>query len=334
MLITLSMIIPAVLLLAGGVLTFAWTDSRAALRAQATTQALFLAEAGVDQALVELRNDYDWGGGEGELEQGEFSIEVESLPDNRRRILVVGMDNTLGATVSRTVEVIVEKVIPPDFYDNVIWASENLDFKGSSFSVTGKVRHGDKSPTNNTGGVVGPVTYDPKTDPLPKLSYNKLYEMAQAQGNVYDAERLGNSHGVFPTSFWYQEPTDPSDPTTGIPNINYVTTDLVLNGNIGTIGGFFVVVGDVITNPLTEEDTTINGNGQIAGAIYSRGNFRVNGGGNGLNVDGGVWAGKEARLNGNVTMTYDWDYMHAIQALDINPELSVISWRESESAQE
>lgn len=316
-------------------MAYVWTDSRASQRSEASMQALYLAEAGVDQAILELTDNFDWAGGEGNLERaGEYSVTVESLPNSRRRILSQGTSDNLGALVGRTVEVIVEQYPPPDFYEYVIWAAQDFDLKGNSYSVTGKVKHGDTSPTNNTGNVIGPIVYDPKANPLPKLSYQKLYEMAQGQGNVYDAARIGNGHGVFPTSFWYQAPTDPNDPTTGIPNINYITTDLVLNGNIGTIGGFFVVVGDVITNPSSVEDTTLNGNGRVAGAIYSRGDFRVNGGGARLNVDGGIWAGQQARLNGKVTMTYNWNYMHAIQGLNLEPDVTVISWSERENQAE
>jgi len=108
-----------------------------------------------------------------------------------------------------------------------------------------------------------------------------------------------------------------------------VTTDLVLNGDIGTIGGFFVVVGSVLTDPQTVESTTINGTGQVLGAVYTTGEFRVNGGGqNGLSVDGGVWAGALARLNGSVTVQHNASYLQAIQALNINPAVQLLVWRE------
>jgi hypothetical protein len=135
----------------------------------------------------------------------------------------------------------------------------------------------------------------------------------------------------FPDSFWYSEPTDPNDPTTGTPNVVYVESDLELNGNVGTIGGFFVVAGDVITNPDDTSDATINGNGEIDGVVYTLGEFRINGGGGGLNVNGGVWAGEEARLNGNAHIAYTEDYMAALEALDINVEVQITSWRDTQN---
>jgi hypothetical protein len=326
-LVTLYLVLPLLLMLVGTMLGQVFGDVRASMRSGTTMRSVYLAEAGMDYALVQLRSDYAWTGDEIDTTGGNFVISVEDLGSDRLRVTSQGISSELGGNMTHSLEMIVERSIPDNFYDNVIWAAQNLQFNGSSYSVNGTVRHGDTSPSS-TGNVAGTVTYDPETNPLPGLSYSDLYEIAQAQGNVYDAERLGNGHSVFPDSFWYQEPTDPSDPATGIPNVNYVTTDLVLNGNIGTIGGFFVVVGDVLTDPTAAEDTTINGNGQINGAIYSRGNFRINGGGSGLNINGGIWTGGEARLNGGATMTYNYDYMHAIEALDINPDVAVVSWQD------
>lgn len=309
----------------------ALTDIRSSQRSQAAAQAWYLAEGGIDQAIEQLRQNFGWTAGFTNVAiggSGTYTVAVQALDADRRRLTSWGQSTLLAAPVAKVLEAIVIRQIPQGFYDNVIWAAANLDFNGSAYLADGDVAHGDTTPPSNTSGVTGTVTYNPAANSLPRLSFDQLHAIAQAQGNVYDAARLSGGPGVFPDSFWYTPPTDPNDPTTGVPNINYITTNLVLNGNIGTIGGFFVVVGDVLTNPSAEEDTTINGNGEVAGAIYTTGNFRVNGGGNGLNVDGGVWAGNEVRLNGHATLTYDADHMAAIQALGINADVQVVSWRD------
>jgi len=317
-----------VILTAVGVTTVL-ADLRASERLQANLQAFYLAEAGIDQSIVQLRQNYLWATGFTNVpagSSGNYSVQV-GIDGNRRSLTAQGNSTLLATPVQRSLEVIIQKAIPPGFFNNAIWASQDLDFKGNSYSVTGNVRHGDLTPSS-TSRVTGTVTYDPAANPLPRLSFQQLHDIAQAQGNIYDAARLAGGPGVFPTSFWHTPPTDPSNPSTGVPNVNYVTTDLVLNGNIGTIGGFFVVVGNVLTDPNATEDTTINGNGQIDGAIYTTGDFRINGGGNGLNVTGGVWAGDEVRLNGSTTLTYNQLYMDAIEALGINADVQVLSWQE------
>lgn len=327
-LVSVYLVLVVLLILGGALVANALAEIRMAQRSEASLQALYVAEAGVDEAMVGLRDSWaaaNLGSPVGAL--GSYSVTIDDIGNNRMRITSQGSSTLLKAPILRSVEAITEQEIPPEFYENVIWASQQLDINGNSYSVTGDIRHGDLDPGGDMSNVTGTVTYDPKVFPLPALNFQKLYDMAVAQGNVYDAERLGNGHGVFPTSFWYTAPTDPNDPTTGVPNVNYLATDLILNGSIGTIGGFFVVVGNVLTDPTSTEDSTLNGNGQIEGAVYTTGDFRINGGGNGLNICGGIWAGDEARLNGSTYLMYEGDYMKAIQALDLSA-VELVSWRD------
>ena len=150
---------------------------------------------------------------------------------------------------------------------------------------------------------------------------------ADGSDNLYTAAEVAAGNPPFPGNFWF-DTSDPN-PANWVPNVVYVETDLVLNGNIGTIGGFFLVVGDVATDPTTTSETVINGNGQIDGCVYSTGQFRVNGGGSGLNVLGGVWSGTDGvRLNGSIEIEYHMPYMDAIRTV-IQPgsTLQIISWR-------
>jgi len=328
-LIALSLVLVTLILFSGALVAHAAAELQSAQRSQASLQAMYLAEAGIDQAIVQLRSDYNWVTGYAAVPLGAlgtYSVTVQPIGTNRR-LTAQGNSSFLGGTALRSVEAIVRQSIPPGFYDNAAWVSQNLDLRGNAYQITGDVRHADLTPSS-TSGVTGTVTYDPAASPLPRLNFQQLYNIAQAQGNVYDAARLQGGPGVFPTSFWRTPPTDPNDPTTGVPNVNYVTTDLVLKGNIGTIGGFFVVVGNVLTDPAAVEDTTISGNGQVQGAIYTTGDFRINGGGGGMNVSGGVWAGDEMRMNGNATVAYNTTYMTAIRGLNVSADVQVISWQD------
>lgn len=330
LLVSVYMVISVLLILGGALIAYALTDVRSSQRAQANLQAYYLAEAGIDQGIAQLRQNFAWAAGFVSVPQGNtgnYSVGIQVLDADRRVLTATGQSTLLAAPVQKQVEAIVRRQIPAGFYDNVIWAADNLDLNGNAYIADGDVVHGDTSPSS-TNGVTGTVSYDPAANPLPRLSFQQLHDIAQAQGNIYDAARLAGGPGVFPGSFWHTPPTDPDDPATGVPNVNYVTTDLVLNGNIGTIGGFFVVVGNVITDPSASQSTVINGNGQVDGAVYSTGDFRVNGGGNGLNINGGVWAGGEARLNGNATLQYNVDYMAAIQGMGVDADVQVVSWRD------
>lgn len=323
----------AVLFILGGVY-FARTmaEARVVQRQLYSARAFYLAEAGIDDALVHLKNNYSWSTGLSNVSlgnMGSYTVSVEAI-GQQRKLVSTGIVSDATPAITSKIEVFAQSIIPEGFYDNAIYASKVVDLNGNAYTVDGKIRYGT-GPIPNTDNVTGEIIQDPNTNPLPKLNFEQLHSISESQANVYDATRLENvRRGVdsFPSSFWYSLPTDPEDPATGVPNVVYVGGDLVLRGNIGTLNGFFVVVGDVLTNPNAVYDSTINGNGQINGCIYTRGKFTINGGAGGLNVFGGVWAQSEAEMNGNATITYNRDYMKAIEALDINPEVQVLSWRQ------
>ena len=296
-------------------------------------QALYLAEAGIDQAISQLRDDYDWADGMTDQvlgEMGRFTVEVNTDGD-LRVLTATGEVSSAGVQVQRTVQATVRQELPNNFYDNAIYSADKVTFKGNAYLVNGNTLSGNEDVAmTNTGHVTGDLVYDHTANPLPKLNYKQLYQLASAQGNVYDAARLAQvqkNKDHFPTSFWRVPPSDPNNLKTGTPNIVYVTTDLALNGNIGTVGGFFVVVGNVLTDPTATEDTTINGRGTIDGPMYTRGTFNVNGGGGQLNVKGGIWAGVEARLNGNTEIDYHKQYMDALREL-LQADVEMVLWKE------
>ncbi len=303
------------------------------------TEAFYLAEAGVDTALVGLANNYgSYAGTAGpvSLGRGEFEASVDTLSSTRKKILALGyVPSKAQKRAERRIEVITKKETPPDFYDYAIYSAGNIDLNGSSYVVNGKVIYADT--IDNTGNITGDISFDPSISPLAHFDFAILRAISVAQGNLYDEDRLKDvqqSKDSYPPSFWFVPPTDLADPATGIPNVVYIEGDMVLNGNVGTIGGFFLVVGNVLTDPNDTSNSTINGNGQIDGSIYATGKFRINGGAGGLNVNGGVWAGTEAELNGNANVTFNEFFMDSIKALvDSNTAgsaVQVLSWRELE----
>ena len=260
-----------------------------------SVRVFWLAETGVSRALDELRSNYQQCGTNlwtGSLPSVDGGYSVDSACNGNVRVVTSrGFIPSAGSSrAQRVIEVSIEKDIPLNFYTNALCSAGDIDINGDAANINGDVRYAGEC--DNPSLITGNVIPDSSIAPLALLDFQQLLTISQSQNNYYDEDRL-DSGDSFPTSFWYSPPTDPNDSTTGTPNIIYITEDLELRGNIGTVGGFFVVVGDVVTSPDDVQDATISGNGQIEGMIYTRGAFRINGGGDNLNVDGAVWAEKK-----------------------------------------
>jgi len=308
---------------AGAFVALMVNESYAAKQQVNSTKAFFLAEAGARKSIYQMRQGLAGDEALTSLDgMGQYEVSV-----NGGVITAIGYYPNAAASghSKRTIRVEVVVPTPPQFFDNAIVASKTIDLNGN-YTVNGNLTYGIDIDSTGTGTVTGVQQQSDAVDPLPHLDFQQLRDIAQSQiksngqNNLYTAQDIRNGK-PFPGSFWF-------DQVNGIPNVVYVEADLILRGDVGVLGGFFVVVGNVLTNPNIIQDATINGNGSIEGFIYTLGNFRINGGGNGFGVNGGVWAGNEARLNGKATVTYNSTYMDAIKLLDIDYELQIISWQE------
>jgi len=344
MLLIFVYLVIAVLSVLIGVFVFKnmW-EAKIAARYKHNVMAFYCAEAALDKAIAKLPSDTT---GETNValasiagdQQGEYSYSTSILIAGKRwQAESWGyVPNQAQAEATVHLEVIIaKKDLPDSFWDNAIYTAGNVRINGNAYDIDGDILYaGALQPSTLTPpNFNGTATNDSSISPLLKLDYESLRSVAATQikpdgsDNLYTAAEIASGNPPFPSDFWFDD-SDP-DPSNWVPNVVYVETDLVLNGNIGTIGGFFLVVGDVTTNPSASSETIINGNGEIDGCVYSTGQFRVNGGGNGLNVLGGVWSGSDGvRINGSVTVQYYQPYMDAIRYV-INPSstLQVLSWR-------
>jgi len=313
------MVIVVLIILGAAFISKSITEVNLTKRKERFIQALYLAEAGADYAIVQLKAGISQADPEPTAlgEVGNYDCDWDLKP-GFSNIWRINSTGTIG-DIQRRVRLEVKKEdMSADFFNSALYVSGDIALNGSAYEINGDlVYSGDLS--GNPDNVTGDLTQDPLVSPLTRLDFSQLRQVSGSQGNIYDAARLKTD--FLPSSFWYDE-------AEGIPNIVYVETDLTLKGNVGTVGGFFVVVGDVLTNPGAIEDTAINGNGQIEGCIYTTGEFRINGGGGGLNVNGGVWAGQESTLNGNANITYNQVYMNAIESLSLSTNFQVIAWEE------
>lgn len=318
-LIICYMVIVALSILAGAFLTRSISERSAAGKYFDSTQAFWLAEAGINQALYELRiGGYNVSGAEnkwsGSLSPaGQYTVDLGDLDtDGRRHITAHGYVPSAASVVrvERVIEVTVSKRIPTGFYDNAIYAAGDLDRKGNvngtvTYAGTATGSYKDPQPTSET--------YNPSISPLALLDFNQLRVLSKEQNNYHDADHLD---GPFPTSFWYD---------TGVPNVVFLEGNFTLKGK-ESVAGFFVVGGET-----TIYNVDLEGTASVNGCIYTRGNFSVKGGGGvDFNVKG-VWVGGTTILSGSSVITYDGNYMTAIQNLGINADVQVISWQETQN---
>lgn len=315
-------IIMVLAILGTAILSRSISESNNAQRYAESVRAFWLAEAGINNALYQLRTTYSnmnaintTGVGQG-YNVGIAAYGVDRIVNSTGYVSATNVTHSLQAVISQTV--------PPDFYDNAIYSAGEVDLNGNAYAINGNVSYADEL-NYSQNNINGTVTQD-AVSPLPRFNFQELRNQSSSQQNVYvvSGNKLVNQatgSQAFPSSFWYNV-------TTSTPNIVYIEGDLQLNGNIGAIGGFFVVVGDIITNPGAAEDASINGNGQVNGLFYTRGEFDINGGGGNLNVNGGVWAGEEAELNGNANITYNQTYMDAVRSLNLAGSAQISSWED------
>ena len=344
LLIAVFMIIAVVSVLLGAFLFRNIWDAKNSLRYKQSIIALHCAEASIDKAIAKLPNDVTAVSNaaltdNNNLIRGEYAHTIAVLDMGKRwRVESWGYvpNQSQPEAVVHLEAHISKKDLPDSFWDNAIYSAGNVRVNGSAFDINGDVLYaGALIPsTLDPANFTGTAANDPSIAPLIKLDYDYLRGIAATQikadgsDNIYTAAEIASKSPPLPVSFWFDQ-SDPN-PANWIPNVVFVETDLVLNGDIGTIGGFLVVAGDVISDPDDTTSTTINGNGHIDGCVYSTGEFRVNGGGGiGLNVLGGVWSGSDGVLiNGSVEIGYHKPYMDAIRYI-INPSsiVQLISWR-------
>lgn len=292
-----------------------------------STQAFWLAEAGANRALDRIRQNPSLASGTNlsltALGPGKYNFDLVSSAGNytvtARGCIPAGCDcNPATCRVIRTLAVGMFQLstAPANFYNNAVYVSGNVS-KGKT--IVGNMVYGG----TNTSGVtpVSPQTFikDASATPLPLLDFEQLRTISQSQLHYNPDVGSGNT---WPTSFWY-EPPSVINPL-GTPNVVFVEGNFSIKGN-NTAYGFIVVGGEV------SYDATIAGTSSVVGSIYTRGNFTISGGGNALNIDGGVWAGGSADLGGNGKINFNSAYMNAIQGLGITTDVQINSWQDTQN---
>jgi len=330
-LILVTVLLVVLTIFGTALISSSFSENGFAIRYLESTQAFWLAEAGLSQALTGLRADDTLAYiSETPLGRGGYNATIQDIGNDSYIVNAYGFIPFNAPRVQRGIQAVMIKLtIPNKFYETVIWSESNINIngagKGNYASVTGDVVSGgniyttpEQVPIQNI--ITGNTSVNDSTaSSLPRLDFDQLKYISQNQynsttlkNNYYDAQRLSHNP-TFPGTFWYNE-------TAKIPNVVFIEGDLALSGNIN-VGGFFVVGGGTVYS------TTVNGNVGIDGCLYTPGDINVWGGGSNLNVKGGVWAGSVS-LKGSMTLSYNQTYMQGIKGSGFNTIMQVKSWRE------
>ncbi len=306
-------------------------------------KAFWLAEAGVSRVLDELRENPNLSVGNNLLSPpptlgpGQYNFDLvakSGIPGVQNYTVRVHgcipadcncVTPPNNCRVTRIVQVVMNQYqdIPPGFYDNAIYSAGNVSI-GSNCTVNGNVFSGGTV----TGPVNGVTTQD---DPilhnngLPALSFAELRQKSIDQG-WYNPDTQTTT---YPTTSFYNIAPSPAYPA-GVPNVVFVNGDFTLLGGKQVVKGFIVVGGDTVY------DAEIGGNASIDGCLYTRGNIWLHGGGgNIINVNGGVWAGGTITMTGNEQINFNPDgpgYMSAIRdGLHPNTDVQIRDWRDAQN---
>lgn len=322
----LSFILIAVLTVLGAAsLSRSISESRIARRYSESTQAFWLAEAGINRALNELRFNYSTSGsglwstpmGAGRY---EVDVAVTGVGNQGRLVTSYGCipDVTCNSSrAQRIIEAIMVKIVSPgpaNFFNNAVYTPGNVNISGSAYSVTGDVRYGNTiTPDPPVNIPSANNIHDSSITALARFDFDQLRAMSQSQGNYHDATH----NPSFPETFWK---------STGVPNIVFIEGNFDISGKKQTVGGFVIVGGDLLY------DAEITGNAAVDGVIYTLGTCNVKGGGGvPFNVNGGIWAGQGVTITGSTVIEYNSDYMNAINNLNLIFTVQISNWNDTQN---
>ncbi len=134
LLISVYMLLSLILVITGTMLSYAWTDIRASIRTQASTQAFYFAEAGLDNAIVQLRT----GGSLADSistsvgNYGSYSVTAEDLGNNRLRLTSTGTSTYLTAPITKSLESIVEVTTEGNYFKQSVFGNRYVTLSSNA----------------------------------------------------------------------------------------------------------------------------------------------------------------------------------------------------------
>ncbi len=135
-LVTIYLLVPLLIIMSTSLVAFVLQDIRSAQRVWAATEAFFLAEAGIDRAIAELKEDAAWTSGFSEEplnSMGTYTVTVEDLGSGRFRLTTEGSSELLSAPVVRTIEAVVA-VFPAGLFNFALFGDDSVTLTGNAMT--------------------------------------------------------------------------------------------------------------------------------------------------------------------------------------------------------
>lgn len=256
-----------------GLLAYTVSEMRTAERSQADIRALYLAEAGVDRAVVQLRSNGNWNGGNGSVGLfGNYVVGLRALAGNRREVTAQGNASFRGANENRSVQTIVQ-LAPNPLFRYALFADGKMKMNGRSTTDSYNSSQGAYRPaTAGEGGGIGTNAVAKGKVRLGGHATVRGNATVGPGGNPSQVIRLKRDARISGSSSAASEP--------------YPSTPVTIPGNLANRGNLRISRDQSVTLPggtYWYENIHVSGNGRLSftgpAVVYISDKLKVGGDG-------------------------------------------------------
>lgn len=265
-----------------------------------SSKAFHKAEAGIDTTIQQLQADwYNCGS----VNTVYANVTVDCTDASVRTLTSVAYESNSVQTIYVTVRPVTNPV-----FGSAIYTSESVEVSGTSNLIEGNVTVYDESLVHPDANVSGEIVEDSDVRPLKEFDWDYLRSVAESQGNVYNSI----TQPFMPSTFYR--------PDGSVNVVIYDGENFVLSGS-RSIGGLIII------NPGDVGTFIQNGNGNVDGCIYVKGDVEFNGQGY-RRVNGCVLSAGDVVLNGSVEVRYNDQYANELSVILNEHSTEILIWRQ------
>lgn len=312
-------------------------DGYTVRRVASVNQAYFLAEAGIEEAIMQLNANWTWAGNARNLGAGNYTTNVTvNVGDSTRKLITstATINTPTGQVVTRVIKAQVQTSVPPSF-DYALLSGDKQLLNGSALINGAAGAHTAKVQSNSNTGAndIWLWFWAPwVTPPTINGSASACGQVNNVNGSINPGPSTNNAPAVqlppFDNNFynWYQAHADRSyagnqtfgsigaeiNPwaTAGV-HVVYVNGNVTFDGNMN-FQGCLIATGDItfpsdivfiiipITHYVFTQNLYTDGTGNVYPAFISRNGTISNGMSSDVNINGMVYAGNKCLLYENL----------------------------------